>query len=68
MLKRGEPNIRYVCMNDSYHFRVTAKLLREGASRPNVPPERSAQAKKLAEYFENLANQPSADIADKRFA
>lgn len=54
-------------MHDEYHFKVTARLLREGAVRPNVSSEQAAQAKKLAEYFEALAAQPSADFADKRF-
>lgn len=54
-------------MEDSYHFKVTARLLREGASRPSVSKEKAAEAKSLAEYFEILAVDPSTEIADKRF-
>lgn len=55
-------------MDDYYHFKVTARLLRDGAARPNVSPEQAASAKKLAEYFETLAAEPYTNIADKRLA
>jgi hypothetical protein len=54
-------------MEDLYQFKVTAHLLREGASRPNVSKEQAAKVKSLAEYFETLAADPCTVIADRRF-
>ena len=54
-------------MENYYHFKVTARLLRDGAFRPNVSPEQAANAKSLAEYFEILAVDPSSEIANKRY-
>jgi hypothetical protein len=53
-------------VEDRYHFKVTARLLREGASRPNVSKEQAAKAKSLAEYFEVLAADPCTEVPDKR--
>jgi hypothetical protein len=54
-------------MDDRYHFKVTARLLREGAFRPNVSKEQAAKARSLADYFDTLAADPCTGFADKRF-
>ena len=48
---------------DPEKYLVVAQLLREYARRPKSPPEQVAKANSLADYFEALANDPSASIS-----
>jgi hypothetical protein len=47
-------------------YLIVAHLLRERARRPELPPEQVAKANSLADYFETLANDPSASISVER--
>ena len=49
-------------IDESEKYLIVAQLLRERAKRPELPPEQVAKATSLAEYFEALADDPSARI------
>ena len=55
-------------MEDPNRFKAIARLLHEEACRPEVSPEHTVKAKRLAEYFDTLSVDPCAEITDKRYA
>ena len=43
-------------------YLIVSQLLRERATRPELPSEQAATANSLAEYFEALADDPSIKV------
>jgi hypothetical protein len=55
-------------MNEQVSYLNVAKILRQQAQLPGMPPEKRMRAMKLAEYFEMLAANPHADIPQEQCA
>ena len=51
---------------DPEKYLIVAQLLCECARRPKLPPDQVAKANSVADYFEALANDPSASISVER--